>query len=136
MSWVPKTLEDRNTVLFAKLVPASGKCDTVEGEMLRAINRMIYRYYNDGDFWFEGYGCETAGPAEAYLREESPLPLFAELDASQTDDEETYTTQLNIMLEKILDYVESRKEYTSNSIDMLQCESKYEDETQKEDENW
>jgi hypothetical protein len=70
------------------------------------------------------------------LREESPLPLFAELDASQTDDEETYTTQLNIMLEKILDYVESRKEYTSNSIDMLQCESKYEDETQKEDENW
>jgi hypothetical protein len=136
MSWVPKTLEDRNTVLFAKLVPASGKCDTVEGEMLRAINRMIYRYYNDGDFWFEGYGCKTAGPAEAYLRTFVPF-VYDELVASEFGGEENYATQLNIMLEKILDYVESRKEYTPNGIDMLQCESKYEDETQKEyDENW
>lgn len=136
MSWVPKTLEDRNTVLFDKLVPASGMASTVEGEMLRAINRMIYRYYNDGDFWFEGYGCETAGPAEAYLREFVPF-VYDELIASETDDKEIYTTQLNIIFEKILDHVESVKEYTPNSIDMLKCESKYEDETQKEyDENW
>ena len=35
--------------------------------MLRAINRIIYRYYNDGDEYFRGYGTETAGPAHSFL---------------------------------------------------------------------
>lgn len=26
-----------------------GKCETVVGEILRAYNQMLYRYYNDGD---------------------------------------------------------------------------------------
>lgn len=30
-------------------MPASGKAETVGGEILRAINRIVYKYYNDGD---------------------------------------------------------------------------------------
>ncbi len=60
-------LEKRNEVLYDKLVPGSGAAGTVEGEMLRAINRIIYRYYNDGDYYYKGYGTETAGPAHSFL---------------------------------------------------------------------
>ena len=61
-------LEKRSNVLFDKLVPGSGASDTVEGEMIRAINRLIYRFYNDGDFFYQGYGAETAGPAGCAAR--------------------------------------------------------------------
>ncbi len=49
------------------IVPGSGKADTKAGEIIRAIMRIIYRYYNDGDKFFEGYGLETAAPSVAYL---------------------------------------------------------------------
>lgn len=35
--------------LYDKLVPSSGKADTVEGEVLRAASKIVYRHYNDGD---------------------------------------------------------------------------------------
>ena len=34
---------------YDKYVPACGKCDTLAGEIIRAINRLVYRWYNDGD---------------------------------------------------------------------------------------
>lgn len=34
--------------LFAELVPASGKCETFEGELLRAISKIYYDYTNNG----------------------------------------------------------------------------------------
>jgi len=49
------------------IVPSSGKADTKAGEIIRAMMRVIYRYYNDGDKFFEGYGLETAAPSIAYL---------------------------------------------------------------------
>ena len=54
-------------IFDAGLVPDSGKADTKAGEIVRAIARIIYRYYNDGDKFFEGYGLETAAPSVAYL---------------------------------------------------------------------
>ena len=53
--------------LWNKLVSSSGASKTVEGEILRAVNRIIYRWGNDGDYFWTGYGAETAGPAMAYL---------------------------------------------------------------------
>ena len=35
--------------LYAKLVPDSGPADTIEGEVLRAASKIVYRHYNDGD---------------------------------------------------------------------------------------
>ena len=35
--------------LYAKLVPSMGPADTIEGEVLRAASKIVYRHYNDGD---------------------------------------------------------------------------------------
>ena len=35
--------------LYDKLVPAMGAADTIEGEVLRAASKIVYRHYNDGD---------------------------------------------------------------------------------------
>ena len=35
--------------LWRRLVPAEGKASTVAGEVLRAVSRLYYRWYNDGD---------------------------------------------------------------------------------------
>lgn len=35
--------------LYDQYVPACGKASTLGGEILRAINRIVYKYYNDGD---------------------------------------------------------------------------------------
>ena len=34
---------------YDQYVPACGKCNTLAGEIIRAINRLVYRWYNDGD---------------------------------------------------------------------------------------
>lgn len=55
---------------FDKLVPPSGNCPTSAGEAIRAMSRIAYRYYNDGDVFFAGYGLETAAPSAAYLEDQ------------------------------------------------------------------
>lgn len=61
--------ENRIHALFEELVPASGKADTVAGEIIRAVSRIAYRNYNDGDHVGVGYGNETCNPAARYLGE-------------------------------------------------------------------
>jgi hypothetical protein len=134
ITMIPVELEKRNDVLFEKLVPAEGQCDTLEGETLRAINRIIYRYYNDGDYWFDGYGCETAGPAESFLRQYGVIDLRVELEASNGTEDKEYEKQLAIMLEKIVTHIESCTEFRKNYHDMLDCEPRYEEEEEEEEE--
>ena len=55
---------------FELLVPSSGPAETVAGELVRAMMRILYRDYNDGDLFYEGYGMETCGDAVAYLCED------------------------------------------------------------------
>jgi hypothetical protein len=134
--FVGKELEDRNEPLYDKLVPGNGDAETVEGEMLRAINRLIYRYYNDGDKYYEGYGTETAGPAHSFLvNANHPLKsmmyrLFKEFIS---DDE--YERMLKDILDVILDHIESRQgEYTKNTLGgMFKYEPEFEDMEEEED---
>lgn len=58
---------DRDKVLFDKYVPPSGKASTLGGEILRAWNRVGYRYVNDGDICGVGYGRETVNPSARWL---------------------------------------------------------------------
>lgn len=129
---IPKSLEARNEALFSRLVPFEGHCETLEGETLRAVNRIIYRYYNDGDYWWMGYGCETAGPAETFLRLHSPVNVRAELSASDGTNDKRYEKQLEAILEKVLTHIEGVKDFTPNTVDMLDCEPQYEEEEEDE----
>jgi hypothetical protein len=42
-------LQKEYDALYAELVPSQGKADTIEGEVLRASSKIVYRHYNDGD---------------------------------------------------------------------------------------
>ena len=55
--------------LTKEYMPASGEADNELGEVLRSINRVVYRYYNDGDVWNRGYGKETVNWAVKHLTE-------------------------------------------------------------------
>ena len=95
--------------------------------MLRAINRIVYRYYNDGDEYNTGYGIETAGPAHSFLvNANHPLrSLVSTLFKSGTNYEQT----IKDVLDAILDHIESRQgKYTPNSEDMFDYEPEFEDE--------
>lgn len=49
------------------LVPSNGKTESTAGELIRALMRLHYRWSNDGDYFFKGYGLQTAGPSAAYI---------------------------------------------------------------------
>lgn len=130
--FVGKELEDRNNPLYDKLVPGQGDAETVEGEMLRAINKIIYRFYNDGDKYFEGYGTETAGPAHSFLvNANHPLKsAMVKIFGDGTNYEQT----IKDALDTILDYIESRQgKYTKNTLGGM---FNYEPEFEEEDDDY
>lgn len=135
--FVGKELEDRNNPLYDKLVAGMGKSETVEGEMLRAINRIAYRYYNDGDEYMTGYGTETAGPAHSFLvnarhpQRSAMNTLFKEF----VSDAE-YERILNDVLDVILDHIESRQgKYTKNTLGgIFDYEPEFEDMEEDDDD--
>lgn len=50
-NWGGLSNEDNafHDAMWDRHVPACGKANTLGGEILRAIDRIIYKYYNDGD---------------------------------------------------------------------------------------
>lgn len=128
--------------LFKKLVPSSGKADTVEGEMVRAIMRVWYRYENDGDFFWRGYGKETALGSVKYLTspdmpreirtqlvgifnemKRETIPLLKTADKwggfkEQFDENDPYLIGLNDAAKVIVQYVKRKgNNLTSNDKD-------------------
>ena len=64
--------DERLNRLFEELVPASGKADSLAGELVRATSRIGYRFFNDGDQLGIGYGKETCNPAGRFLMKKAP----------------------------------------------------------------
>lgn len=121
--WLGEEMEDRNHVLFSKLVPEQGPAPTVEGELLRAMNRLVYRYFNDGDYFYKGYGRETAGKPYSYLRKQAralKIPGLAEaLQQAMYARGKEYEAALAKIAQSVLDYVESRADQTTKSSEDL-----------------
>lgn len=114
-------VEQKINALFEELVPGSGKADTVAGEIIRAISRIAYRNFNDGDHIGVGYGKETCNPAARYLIKkagEEVADTIADLWGVEPDD--LYDEGLADVEEKVLRYVEEHPELktTPNSEDM------------------
>lgn len=133
--FVGKELEDRNEPLYDKLVPGKGDADTVEGEMLRAINRIAYRFYNDGDKYFEYYGTETAGPAHSFLvNANHPLRSAMRKILDEPSGDASYERMIKDALDMILDYIESRRgKYTKNTLGGIYD---YEPEFEEEEDDY
>jgi hypothetical protein len=135
--FLQEPLKSRNEALWDKLVPSSGPSKSVEGEMLRAMNRLVYRWYNDGDRFWEGYGTETAGPAHSFLVNSSQInreeqrKLEALFDAVVGEyRDEVYEKMLDEVAELVLSYIEGIPEdqYDELGREMFDFDSEYEDE--------
>lgn len=104
--------------LFDKYVPACGKANTLGGEIVRAINRIVYRYYNDGDTVDRYYGndynllrvCDTF--LNMYCPAYHSLSNINELE---------YEKHLCDRLKKVLDYLIANPNVFEipNSIDCI-----------------
>lgn len=104
--------EKQLEVLFEELVPSSGKADTVAGELVRAMMRILYRDYNDGDLFYEGYGIETCGGSVAYLIAiiESLHNKFGYIAERHLEDD-AYTAALKQICYEVCEYI-----FTDDSV--------------------
>ena len=127
--------------LFRELVPGEGQANTFGGEVVRAVNRIVYRYLNDGDMIGQGYGRETVNPPVRFLlnkpgavSDESRIFLINALDGECSDDEEQYSDNLyNLMrdAEKYCD--ENPNAKTANTENMWDYAT---EEDSDDDEDW
>ena len=110
-------------ILFDALVPASGKADTVAGELVRAMMKIMYRDWNDGDIFYAGYGKETCGDAAEFLYSNAGEKVENDLVAIVEDEllEEDYTTALNNTAEDLIEFLESNPKllYEPNDQDYI-----------------
>lgn len=68
--------DDPLQTAFELLVPSRGPADSQAGELVRAMMRLVYRDFNDGDVFYEGYGLETCANAAQYLCNEIGAPII------------------------------------------------------------
>lgn len=123
-------LDTRLDELFDELVPANGKCDTVAGEIVRAISRIAYRYWNDGDRLGVGYGKETCNPAGRYLAAKCGGKVekaVRSLWGVEWDD--LYERGVELLKEVVLEHLDKHPELKTmpNTEDMWDYRNKDED---------
>lgn len=130
--------EKKIDALFEELVPASGRADTVAGEIIRAVSRIGYRNYNDGDHVGVGYGKETCNPAARYLMAKGGEKVAAAVRAIWGEEVDIYyNTGVSILEEAVLEHLEQHPELktTANSEDMRDYRDKDEDVDDYEDDD-
>ena len=100
-------VDDNLEKLFEALVPSSGKAETVAGEIVRAMMRILYRDYNDGDKFFCGYGLETCGGSAQYLMDkgfESLEEILSQAERYMNNDD-AYTAAITDTACEVVDYI-------------------------------
>ena len=112
---------DKLQVYFDYLVPDRGNADTVAGEIVRAMMRLLYRDYNDGDVFYEGYGFETCAAAASFVADKLDLYEDFENIAESGLSEDNYTEALEKITSKVISYLQKHEELlaTPNEEDML-----------------
>lgn len=125
------TATEKIDELFERLVPDTGKADTVAGEIVRAVSRIGFRWNNDGDRIGTGYGRETCNPAARYLiakADDKVIDIIYDMwGANMTDSE--YDDCLQELCAAVLNYLDNSPELeaTPNTEDMFDYRDKYED---------
>ncbi|MBQ7542898.1 MAG: hypothetical protein IJT44_11475 [Clostridia bacterium] len=136
-----KTIEDRLNDLFEELVPASGKADTLAGEIVRAICRIGYRNYNDGDHLGVGYGRWTCNPAGRFLAKKCDDNVARRVwDAWGIFIDDLYDEALEKLEIAVFEYLDAHPELKAapNDEDMFDSRDPDEDidDCDDDDEDW
>ena len=100
-------------IAFNELVPYSGKAPTKAGELVRAMMRVLYRDYNDGDIFYQGYGFETCGSSICYVGYELGDSAWDKIDQiiNKRLEGQEYTTALEELAEDVINYIEAHPDY-------------------------
>ena len=134
------TTEKKINELFEELVPASGKADTVAGEIIRAVSRIGYRNYNDGDHIGVGYGKETCNPAARYLREACDKEVAGCIDRMWgVYSDEDYGYFLNDLELAVLEFLEAHSDLKTkkNDTDMWSFRTDEDvDDSDEDEDDW
>lgn len=112
---------------FKEIVPFEGKTGTMGGELLRAISKIEYRYYNDGDklnLKLEGYCVEhlVHGILNMFkLDEFTGIKLIKQLENIFTN-KGNYELKLNRAKYLILNALELSEFQTKTEYDVNGCD--------------
>lgn len=119
---------------FEQYVPTSGNCSTLGGEILRAITKIVYRYYNDGDTVDDFYGSDYNSCRGADIFLEKYIPNYKSLAGVR---ELTYEDAVCDRLKFIMDYLTNNPNVfeTPNEDDYLNYQT-YEPHNWDEDDDW
>lgn len=115
------TPEQKFEIFTDDLVPGEGAAATVAGEILRAANRIIYRYENDGDILGYGSGRYECNAPGRYLSAHAGEKVAAILQkmwrCTNTNHYESFLTRFR---DAILGHLEAHPELevTLNKEDM------------------
>ena len=128
--------EDVLDKVFQFMVPSQGMCETEAGELVRAMTRLLYRRYNDGDWFFQDYGLETCAPSAAYLMEyggdKVASILQDRMERIYDMDGDTYELALKQAASALLNYLENNeklfqvkpnddsRDFTGGDYDLIQ----------------
>lgn len=124
------TAVDTLEVLFDILVPASGEADSVAGELVRAMMRLLYRDANDGDKFFEGYGITSCASSAEYLFDNGfaePIQNMLDHAWQLSEDDTKYTDALYNLTDKIIHHIKNNTElmFTPNEEDSRDYSAEY-----------
>lgn len=133
MSWLNEEIENRLNKLFNANVPSMGAAETHGGECIRAVTRLAYRYFNDGDYFFEGYGCETCGSQATFLKEYTNYEIKQLINSGVGLSETDYIVFLNKLATAVMDYAETQLDKPL-IIDGQDVESEWEEQPEEEDD--
>ena len=125
---------EKLNALFEELVPNEGAAETKAGELVRAVSRIGYRFYNDGDKIGVDYGNETCNAAARYI-----MNVFKDQEFAWTVNgmwglvsDKFYEKGLGLLIEQVVSYIESNPELKEEKN-----EGDYEDDHHlKEDFEW
>lgn len=135
-------LDERNTdekmaALFTELVPMNGKADSLAGEIVRATNRIAYRYNNDGDRIGIGYGKETTNAAARFLQEKTTSTISAIIGHmwGRGSDEE-YEYNLGALIEETVAHIERNPELRDEPTEDMWDYTDKDEDRDDEDDDW
>ena len=133
--------EDRINKLFKELVPETGKADSLAGELVRAMSRIAYRFYNDGDMVNIAYGKETCNPAARFLIAKGNAEISSLTVALwEIFSEDAYEKVMDILCGAVADYVEQnpdlRNQPTEDMWDFKDEEEDQDDSWDEEEDDW
>lgn len=125
--------------LFDELVPIEGKADSKAGEIVRAVSRIGYRFYNDGDQIGIGYGKKTCNAAARFLSKNGTEDVVNAIENlwecySENKYEEYFEELCVAVLVQLTAYPELRKEETEDMFDCFDIDEDREDEEDCEEE--